>query len=72
MLIALIFLWNGLQGAFVSTVVIETGMPVGLVAPMLVRTYGGDASFTATATFYTTLAAIISTPLIAWLVTRWF
>ncbi len=72
LLMALVFLWSGLRGAFVSTVVIETGMPVGLVAPMLVRTYGGDARFTAAATFYTTLAATVSTPIIAYLVIKWF
>lgn len=72
LLVAIVFVWSGLKGAFVSTVVIETAMPVGLVAPLLVRTYGGDFRFTAAATFYTTLAAVVTAPLITVIVTKWF
>jgi predicted permease len=56
---------TGSQGLFASVVVLESAMPAGLSVAIMAKTYGADAEFAASALLWTTLAAIISLPLVA-------
>ncbi|MBD3305489.1 hypothetical protein GF339_03810 [candidate division KSB3 bacterium] len=49
-------------------IVIGVGMPVGLATALFAKNYGADAEFAASATFWTTVGALFSLPLIVLLV----
>ena len=56
--------WGNL---FAKLVVIQAAMPVGLTTAIFAKTYGADARFAASAILWSTLAAVISLPLIAFI-----
>jgi predicted permease len=58
--------WNNL---FTSVVIIEAAMPAGLATAIMAKSYGADAEFAASALLWSTLAAMVSLPLIAVLLT---
>ncbi len=55
----------GWHNLFAKVVVIEAAMPAGLSVAIMAKTYGADAEFAASALLWTTLAAMVSLPLIA-------
>lgn len=57
--------WDGLLA---GVIIIQAAMPAGLMVSMMAETYGADARFAAAATLWTTVAAVITLPLAAYLV----
>ena len=49
---------------FASVVVIQSAMPVGLITAILARRYGLDADLPAAAIFWSTLALILTLPVV--------
>lgn len=64
-LLWLILRWMGIDTLLLNVAVILTGMPVAINGSMLCMEYGGDSECMAQSTFFTTLASIITIPLIA-------
>ena len=56
------FGWDDL---FTKLIIIQAAMPVGLTSAIFAKTYGADARFAASAILWSTLAAVITLPLIA-------
>jgi predicted permease len=54
-----------------KVVIIEAAMPVGMTASIMAKAYDSDASFAASATLWSTIAAMITSPLIVFLFTSW-
>ena len=50
---------------FTKLIILQAAMPVGLTSTIFAKNYGADARFAASATLWSTLAAVISLPLIA-------
>ena len=58
----------GWRSMTAQVAVLQNAMPVGLTTAIYAGAYGGDAEFAATATFWTTIIAVLSLPLITMLV----
>lgn len=54
--------WRNLLG---NVIIIEAAMPVGLTTAIMAKSYGADAEFAASAILWSTMAAIISLPMVA-------
>jgi predicted permease len=52
-------------------VIVEAGMPVGLITVILAKSFGADAKFASAIIFWTTLASFITLPLLSPLLLLW-
>ncbi|MBI9048970.1 MAG: AEC family transporter [Anaerolineaceae bacterium] len=50
-----------------KVMILQAAMPVGISSTIFAKNYGADADFSAIATLWTTVLALISLPLITWL-----
>jgi predicted permease len=57
-----------LQGQSAAVIILEAGMPVGLVTAIMARSYGADAEYASTAILWSNLAALATLPVLALLV----
>ena len=63
-----VFRLIGWNNTIASVIIMQAGMPVAISSTILAKRYQQDATFTATATFWSTLAAMITLPLLALLI----
>jgi len=63
-IVAFVFAMMGRSDLFSSVVVIQAAMPVGLTVSIMARNYEADGEFAASAILWSTLAALISLPLV--------
>ena len=62
--VAFLFAITGRSDLFASVVVVQAAMPVGLTVSIMAKNYGADGEFAASAILWSTLAALISLPLV--------
>ncbi len=63
-----VFRLIGWNNTIAAVIIMQAGMPVAISSTILAKRYQQDATFTATATFWSTLAAMITLPLLALLI----
>ena len=65
LIVGLVFAGSGGSSLRVNVATIQSAMPVGLTSAIFAENYGADAQFAASASLWSTLAAMISVPLVA-------
>ncbi len=68
LVVGLVLILIGWRDLFASIIIIQAAMPVGLTTAIFAKSYGADAEFAASATLWSTLAAMVSLPVVAFLV----
>lgn len=70
LLVAAILMVGDLHELFVSVLIVESAMPVGLTTAIFARNYNADATFAASAIFWSTLVSAVTLPLVVIMLVR--
>jgi len=67
LIVSMILLGIGQPALSTSVIIIQAAMPVGLTPSIMAKAYGADAQFAASATLWSTLASMLTLPVVAFL-----
>jgi predicted permease len=64
LVVATVLTVGDLHELFIGVLIVESAMPVGLISAIFARNYNADATFAASATFWSTLVSAVTLPLV--------
>jgi len=72
LIVGLLMFMIGWRDLFAKVAVVQAAMPAGIVTSIMAKAHGADAEFAASATLWSTLASMVTLPLVAFLLVYQF